>query len=246
MNESSSASAVDHGVCVELLEKLAHDLSSPLGVVSQAVAELRADFAAELTEEQRLLVALADRGLLRLGRIADSVELVATLESPEFALRTERTELSGLVRDAIETAALLEPRREVSITKALPLTPSVVEVDAERLSRAVIELIINAIRHARRECHVELSVDEEVVRIAVDDDGQGVAIDRIPTLFHRLHTGKARGGVGFGLWIAHGVVAAHGGSLAVEPGALPPGRPGTLGARFVATIPRTRSGGATP
>lgn len=75
----------------------------------------------------------------------------------------------------------------------------------------------------------------ETVVLAVDDDGPGVPTadrERVFERFVRLDEARARdaGGSGLGLAIVRAVVAGHGGSVAVESGALG-------GARFVVRLP---------
>lgn len=228
---------IERAALVELFISLAHDLRSPIGVVSQALTELRFDFDAQLTDDHRRIAALADRSLLRLGRIAETVSLVAALESEGFELRCRPLDLVELLRAAAASSVAIEPRREVSLVCELPEAPCSLSIDGERLSRAVSEILINAIRHARAQVRVRLEVASGEARVAIEDDGQGVAVDRLAMLFRRFVVRHARSGLGVGLSIAHDLIVAHGGRLTLEASTLPPGRPGTLGARFVISLP---------
>lgn len=229
--------AVDRAALAELFVSLAHDLRSPLGVVSQALAELRSELAAELTDEHRKVADLAERSLLRLGRIADTVSLVAAVESEGFELRRRSLDLVELVRAATAASVAMEPRREVTVVCELPDAPCAISADGERLTRAIAEIVINAIRHARHKVRVRLEVAANEARISVEDDGQGVAPERQATMFRRFVVRRSRSGLGVGLSIAHDLVVAHGGRLTLEASTLPPGRAGTIGARFVITAP---------
>lgn len=242
MSARSNASP-DLPAVADLLSRLAHDLRSPLGVVSQALAELRADFDAGLTDDHRLLLSLAERGLGRLARIADTMTLAATLDSGSLELRRSSLDLVSLVREAVAATALLEPRREVDVACDLPAEPCPCDADAERLARAVSEVVHNAIRHARRQVRVGLERSASEARVVVEDDGQGIPDEQRATLFQRYARRGSRSGLGMGLSIAGDVIAAHDGTLTLEASTLPPGRPGTIGARFVLSIP-IRSGEA--
>lgn len=230
-------SAPDPGALAEFLGSLAHDLRSPLGVVTEALSELQADFAAGLTDEHRLLGTLADRGIRRLGRIADTMSLLAALESGSFEIRTRALDFIELVREAVASASAVEPRREVELVCDLPSAPVPLMADAERLSRAITELVINAVRHARRKARVRLELTAREVRLAIEDDGQGVAPEWQATLYTRFTARASRSGLGMGLSIAHDVILAHGGKLTLEASTLPAGRPGTTGASFVISLP---------
>ena len=222
----------------EFLGSLAHDMRSPLGVVSQALAELRSDFAGQLTDEHRLLISLADRGLGRLGRIAEMITLAASLDAGTLELRRQPIDLGGLVRAAADAASSIETRRGVELACELPAEPCPMHADVNRLTRAVAEVVINALRHARSRTRVHLErLGENQARIVIEDDGHGVPADRRASLFQRFVPRPSRSGLGLGLSLAHDVVAAHGGGIVLEGSTLPPGRPGTQGARFVLSLP---------
>jgi signal transduction histidine kinase len=221
----------------DFLGRLAHDLRSPLGVITEALASIRADLAAELTDEHRLLGALADRGLMRLGHLADTVSLASALGSGKFVLRRAPLDLVELLRGATAVAFAIEVRREVTLSSDLPDGPLPVQADADRLSRAVSEIVINAVRHAYRRARLRLALAGGEAQVVVEDDGQGVPDEQRATLFRRFAPRPSRGGLGLGLSIAHDVIVAHGGRLTLEASSLPPGRPGTTGAAFVISLP---------
>ena len=235
-------SAPDPTALADFFGSLAHDLRSPLGVVTEALSELRTDFASGLTDEHRLLGTLADRGIRRLGRIADTMSLLAALESGTFELRTRPIDLIELVREAVASASAVEPRREVELVCDLPPGPLAAVADVERLSRAVTEIVINAVRHARRKARVRLELTPTEARIMIEDDGQGVAPEWQATLYSRFTARASRSGLGMGLSIAHDVVVAHHGKLTLEASTLAPGRPGTVGASFVISLPIQSTG----
>ncbi len=238
MNKPSDAGrpqpVPDVAALAELFKNLAHHLRSPLGVVSGALTELG---LAGASEEDRLLLSLADRGVRRLRRVADTIALAAALDSGAFELRCQRVDLGDLLRGAVATAVAVEPRREVELACDVPAEPCPVLADVEPLARAVSEVLINAIQHARRAVRLRLEVAESTARAVIEDDGQGVPEDRRETLFRRFAPRPSRAGMGIALSIAHDVIVAHGGGVTVETGTLPPGRPGTVGARFVISLP---------
>ncbi len=239
MSEPSEPGApAGPSVLPDLLERLAHDLRSPLGVITEALASIRTDLAAELTDEHRLLGALADRGLRRLGRLADTISLAAALESGSFALCRSPVDLVEILRAAVAAASAIEPRREVALVCELPGVAHPLMADADRLSCAVSEIVINAVRHAHRKARLRLAPGSPgEVRVVIEDDGRGVPAEQQATLFRRFVSRGARAGLGLGLSIAHDVIVAHGGRLALEASTLSQGRPGTIGAAFVISLP---------
>jgi two-component system sensor histidine kinase MprB len=205
---------------------------------------------AESTAAQRQLVADASHELrtpvtslrtnaevLLEGQGLDEQERRALLE--DVVAQTE--ELSSLVADLIELARGDVPvttradvrldevvgeavatarRRSSGVEFVLDLRPSVVEGDPERLSRAVGNLLDNAVKYSPEGGVVEVTVADG--EVAVRDHGPGIPADEAPHVFERFYRGaRARGrpGSGLGLAIVKQVADSHGGTVSVEPAA---------------------------
>jgi len=109
--------------------------------------------------------------------------------------------------------------------------------DAVALSRALLNLVENAVKYTPPGAKVELGLTtaDGVAELTVSDTGIGLDpadTDRIFEPFVRLDAARARGtgGAGLGLAIARSIAVAHGGMLAAES------RPGA-GSRFVLRLP---------
>jgi signal transduction histidine kinase len=92
--------------------------------------------------------------------------------------------------------------------------------DASQLERAVVNLVDNAVRHARSAVAVRTFAAAEGAVIEVEDDGDGIASadrERVFERFVRLDEARARrdGGSGLGLSIVGEIVARHGGTVSI-------------------------------
>jgi len=113
-------------------------------------------------------------------------------------------------------------------------------VDVERMSQVLDNLILNAFRYTPQGGQVTLSaenVDDRII-ISVADTGRGIAPEDLPHVFDRFYRGdKSRphnGESGLGLAIARSIVQAHGGKIEV---ASQPGQ----GAKFSLTLEAQKS-----
>ncbi len=95
-----------------------------------------------------------------------------------------------------------------------------VSVKRAALRRCLTNLVDNALKHGARVA-VDLTRDERLVEIAVEDDGPGIPEARREEAFrpfHRLDEGRnlQSGGSGLGLAIARDIARAHGGDIVLD------------------------------
>jgi signal transduction histidine kinase len=242
-------SAVGSFVAVVLEKAIAH---SEL----RRVNELKSEFLALASHELRTPAAavyglawpLADRGdSLRADQV---VELRSTLLEQANRLRTlvdQLLDLSRLeahaVRIAPERFAVRERLEElVRLVATLRADEVVVDAptaltavaDSAAFDRIVSNLIANALRYGATPVRVAATCVENVLRVAVEDRGDGVPAEFVPRLFDRFARGmrsvESPGGAGLGLAIAQSYAHAHGGYIRYEE-AVP------KGARFELVLP---------
>ena len=92
--------------------------------------------------------------------------------------------------------------------------------DAGALNQVFLNLIKNAAEsfgEGSGQIDVRLRHDEGHVVVEVEDDGEGISEQALPSLFEPFFTTKEKtGGTGLGLSISRGIVIAHGGRIEVE------------------------------
>lgn len=204
-----------------------HELRSPLASIRQA-AEVAQSHPAALPDGE-----LAETVLEEAVRVQALVEqLLVLTRAGEGRARAPRVEvdLDDLVLMAVRRIS--RPGLDVDTTA---VGAARVHGDPVALGQVVRNLVDNAARHARSRIAVAVTGRSGGVVLSVEDDGPGIAAadrTRVFERFVRLDEARARdaGGSGLGLAIVREVVTGHGGSVAVEDGALG-------GARFVVRLP---------
>lgn len=176
----------------------------------------------------------------RMRRLLDDLLLLARSDAGEGVRSLPMTQTIGVSLDAIASDAV---RSTASLTQGQIVEleaprPVLLNGDPDRLRQLIVILLDNAIRHTPPGGHVRVAVAsgaDGAARIAVRDEGEGIAVEHIPHLFERFYRadgarGRASGGTGLGLAIARAICRAHGGDIEVRSS---PGQ----GATFIATLP---------
>jgi signal transduction histidine kinase len=196
---------------------VAHEISTPLGVIAgraeqmsprvAADERLSGDVTAILSQVDRINLVI--RGLLGLAR--GDAPLAERIDPRDLA----RNAL-GLVEHRFGQAGV---RLRQSVAEDLPA----ISGDPRLLEQAVVNLLLNACDACKDSGEVVLDLrrrDAEL-EIAVEDSGAGISPSDAGRALEPLYTTKGReGGTGLGLAIAHEIVANHRGRLAfsaVEP-----------------------------
>lgn len=207
---SDSTPTNEHLALMQLLGRVSHDLRGPAGITSGVLDELE---SRETAAADASLFAMARRGLAGILRIADRLEMVAQLDAGPLHLERLPIDLSALVTRASDDAKIIQKRKAVTVTLDLPVEIRA-NIDQRWFSVTVMEVIANAIRHAKSSVRVTLSEQNGKHLVVVEDDGRGFTADALASLTEpRFSRSAARAGLGLSLSIAHDAVHAHGGEI---------------------------------
>ena len=221
-----------------MLDRLEGSASRQRRFMSDASHELRSPVASIKTQLETALIAgdgtdwdgVARTVLAEDERLESLVGNMLAMARLEEGVRGPQMEvdLDEVVFDQTSRPA------DVSVDRSRVGAGRVVGVPTE-LGSVVRNLFDNAVRHADSQVAVSLTTIGPWVRLAVDDDGPGVAAEdraRVFERFTRLQEGRARdsGGSGLGLALCKRIVESHGGRIFVETSELG-------GASFVVELP---------
>jgi two-component system, OmpR family, heavy metal sensor histidine kinase CusS len=217
----------------DFVANAAHELRSPLAAIRTTV-EVALNRVRTPEEYASLLTDVMEE-CSRLAGLVNQLLLLAEGDAGRLVARDQSVQLDKVVREAID---MFDGVAEIQgvVLQAGELPAVVVPGDETHLRQVVRNLIDNAIKFtpAPGQVHVSLGVDAGQRRawLRVRDSGQGIALEDVPRIFERFYRGdKARtrelrpGGHGLGLSICQSIIAALGGTIAVES---QPGRGSTF------------------
>ena len=227
------------------LATLAHELRNPLAAMGNAVQLM---MIPELTAERSdKAAAIIQRQLKQLVRLVDDLLDVSRITRGRLQLRTTRTELTEIVRTAVESTALAIGSAAQTLRVLLPPEPILLDADSERLAQVFTNLLMNATKYTPDggEILVEASATADEVTVTVTDTGVGISADMLDAVFGMFTQvddprDSGSSGLGIGLTLVRSMVELHGGTVTAEsdgPGA---------GSRFRVRLPRRQPTTAEP
>jgi predicted ATPase/signal transduction histidine kinase len=219
----------------EFLTVASHELYTPITSLKLSMQGLERARASAPPEAVSRAFQNARRQILRLTRLIDELLSVAHLQAGQVHLQLEEVDLAAIAREVVEHFG------EESARSGSPLLihtdPLVIgRWDKTRLEQVITNLLANALKFGgRKPIEIFVTSDDGNALLTVRDHGIGIAPDKLPHIFGRFVRAvsvREYGGLGLGLYIAHKIVSALGGTVRVDstPGA---------GTCFTVLLPRS-------
>lgn len=204
------------------LANITHEFRTPLSTLNASLELLMDDVDTLSPAEIRELLRPLHLSLLGLRTLIDNLLESSSIEAGRFTLRKRPGDLNQIIGAALQMVQpLLERRRQSVSLTAAPDLP-VVEVDAPRLTQALVNLLTNASKYSDIGSAIDLTVEQraDAIRIAVADRGPGVPAAERAALFGRFvrvdKPDKEQYGIGLGLSVVKSTVEAHGGRAGID------------------------------
>jgi two-component system, OmpR family, sensor histidine kinase CiaH len=195
-----------------------HELRTPLAIMKADIeVALRGGQAGETAQP------VLESGLEEVDRmsvIVDDLLTLSRIDAHQEELRFTEVDVAELVRGAAAELQMVAQRGGVALAMAAPGEDVIVSGDPAHLERALRNVIKNAVEASPRGGAVSLSVGREGanVRIAVSDEGAGIAAHDLEHIFERFYRtedsrSRGSGGSGLGLSIVQWTLHRHGGEI---------------------------------
>jgi signal transduction histidine kinase len=203
----------------DMVAWVSHDLRTPLAGL-QAMAEALEDGVATDPSDYH---ARMRREVERMSAMVDDLLMLSRLHAGALRLGLEQASLADLVSDTLAAAHPLAAEHQVHLSGASDgAVPA--RVDSAQISRALGNLVVNAVRHTPPDGSVvvETRSESDAAVVAVTDTCGGIAEADLPRVFEpgwrgtEARTPSSSDGAGLGLAIVRGLVEAHGGHVDVH------------------------------
>jgi len=205
----------------EFLSVASHELKTPLTSL-KGLAQITRRRLERGGHTEAAHLAGMERAIVRMELLVNDLLDISRIESGKLALRTEREDLTALCRQVVEEQTAATNR---SVHIDLPAEAILVDLDADRISQVLTNVLSNAFKYSPTDQSVTLRLQQtaDEVRVAITDRGPGIPKAEMPYLFERFYRvpgidvqAGSGVGLGLGLYISHEIMERHGGRIWVE------------------------------
>jgi two-component system sensor histidine kinase KdpD len=197
-----------------LLSSVSHDLLNPLAVVKGAATALIEDAELPWWRKKEYLETISSEAS-RLSRLVRNLLSMTSLEAGTLRARKEWQPLEEVVGVALNRLDDQLAAREIEVQ--IPAEASMVLIDATLLEQVILNLTENALRYSPPGSPIALWVRkvEDGVEVEIADRGPGVPPGQEEEIFEKFKRASPAtvSGMGLGLTICRGIIAAHGGRI---------------------------------
>lgn len=220
----------------EFISTVSHELRTPLTSLRAALGLISSGTLNKRPEKQNQMVEMAIDNCDRLVRLVNDILDFDKVENGRLPLNRVPVKATELLRRAADVAHAIATA--VHIKFVVEPGSDMVLADPERTLQVLNELVSNAIKFSPPETVIRLGTqpaEDGEVCLVIEDQGRGVAPEKLERIFDRFQQGdasdsRAMGGTGLGLALCRSIVEQHGGRIWAES---TPGK----GSRFLFTLP---------
>jgi signal transduction histidine kinase/CheY-like chemotaxis protein len=207
----------------EFLTMASHELKNPLTSLlgNAQLLERRVARDGSLSERDQRTVRVIAEQAARLDKMIASLLNISRLQSGQLAIQREPLDLDALVRRLVEE--IIPTLEQHTLGVSGPASPLQIVGDELRLQQVFENLIHNAIKYSPSGGAITVTIERQgdTARVAVADQGIGIAQSAMPALFSRFYRApnaqeQRIAGIGMGLYVVREIVTLHGGSVMVE------------------------------
>jgi len=207
----------------DFLATMSHELRTPLNAIAGYAELLELGMRGPVTEQQREAIARIRRSEQHLLGIVNDILMFAKTETGRIPLKLENTTVTSVLDSVRFLVEPLLAANEIRLTQEGCSEEMSVVADRDRLNQILVNLLSNAVKFSPRggEVRILCEVKEHLVAINVEDDGHGIAADKLEEIFEpfvQLSSGLTRTaeGSGLGLAISRELARLMGGDVTVR------------------------------
>ncbi|NJR53269.1 MAG: PAS domain S-box protein [Acaryochloris sp. CRU_2_0] len=207
----------------EFISVVSHELRTPLAAIQGGLSLLASGLMSAQTDKGRRVIEIAAESVDHLVLLVNDILEVERLELGKLRLSKQSCNAAELMLKAQDQMQIMAKRAGITLS----VSPQTIlfKADPDRIIQVLTNLLGNAIKFSARDStvylNVALSEAEESLLFTVKDQGRGIPIENLDSIFERFHQvdasdSRKKGGTGLGLAICRSIVQQHGGRIWAE------------------------------
>lgn len=205
----------------EFVSNVSHELRTPLTTMRSYLDAL-AEGAWKNEEIAPSFLRVTQTETERMIRLVNDLLKLSRMDSKEYELNTEWVEFNHFFNSIIERFEFSKSQK-VHFKRLLPSADLFVEIDTDKMTQVIDNIISNALKYSPDGGDVRFGVTTSgsFIKVMISDDGLGIPKANVNRIFERFYRAdrarsRAMGGTGLGLAIAREMIIAHGGEIWAE------------------------------
>lgn len=210
---------VTNQIKTNFLSLASHELRTPLSIILGYATFLQQDTHGASSEHANHVLAAASQ----MHSLLDQMSNLTLLQSDEMQLKKVTLPVQDVLNFALDEIKYTAARRDLQLVLAFQEESIPVNVDPEKTTLALVNLLNNAIRFSPEKSEITLGAVSQgnQVLVWVQDRGMGIPVDKLQKVFEEFYqieppNTRHYSGLGIGLTIAKGIIEAQGGKVWAE------------------------------
>ncbi|MDQ0176278.1 cell wall metabolism sensor histidine kinase WalK [Bacillus chungangensis] len=202
----------------EFVANVSHELRTPLTTM-RSYLEALAEGAWQDKEIAPQFLNVTQNETERMIRLVNDLLKLSKMDNADYTLKKNWVDFGEFFSQIIDRFEMTK-QQDVTFKRELPKHSILMEIDEDKLTQVIDNIISNALKYSPEGGQVSFKVKEkaEEIEVSISDQGMGIPkenLDKIFERFYRVDRARSRqmGGTGLGLAIAKEMVAAHGGQI---------------------------------
>jgi len=202
------------------MQDISHELRTPLTILK---GELEVALKRDRSQDEYSSILRSNlEEINNINRIVENLLMLLRFDAGEATLKKEPVDIAVLLEGVVNDLRAMAVQKGLTVDFSYNGSEKVIlEVDKEKLRRAFLNIIDNAIKYTPQKGNISVMLDNEkdYAKIVFKDTGMGIAKEDLPFIFDRFYrTDKSRSdsSFGLGLSIVKSIVESHRGFIEAE------------------------------
>lgn len=209
---------------IDVINHIAHKLRTPLTIIKEASSMLLEGTFTHMPAKQHDLYLITAEECEKLigsvNKILDFLHIYSGITNYSF----KKTSISYAINNAISKSMFFAQKKSIKIKLDIPDNLLPVNIDEEKMSRALENMLYNAIKFNHNGGNITIAVLQDIanslIKVSCKDSGCGIPKDQLKSIINKFKENKnewaINSGLGIGLCITKHIINFHGGQIWVN------------------------------